>query len=224
MVGVHFEMMYTQEDWSCDGALIFTVYGSSSEEARAWGNREAWDYIHQERPTRRALKTIKSAPVADYLLTEEGRVPLDFEEVRRLHKDLRCDDSQRFGQGASGRIASQKKNEAAGGSPPPRDLAQLRAWLEERHPPGSPHYDHIIRDCNWDPLQQAIYLFTVDGVNANEWSEAVFCRASNFHHAGLLWSFDGHDRGEKRPAGFSLANGLFAVGESPWASRTGRRR
>jgi hypothetical protein len=217
MQGIYCELRHGQEGVSCDGMLRFTVYGETLAEATSWAEAQAWAYVHHERPTTRTLKSRQVAPVAPYLITMEGRVPLDFPAMREVHDALRYEDMRGFGCHSSGRIGSSRK--AADEPPPeevklPESLEELRAKLEDLHPPDSDYRRLRLQEDNWDPKRQAFYTFVVDGETPGEWSEVVFCRAVNFHHAASLWVRDGHAAGLMRTACFSVASMFCAAGET----------
>ncbi len=221
MVGMHFDIEFGSENSSSGGCAFFTIYGPTVEEVQAWGEKQTWDLIHDRRPTRYALKRMRSGPVADYLLTESGRQPIDYAEIRRTSDGRGFEEMRRFGLGSSGMVG---RGEGTGLSPVEAPamptLGMIRAEMEKHIPPGSPQYQHAVEGANWDTAQQALYIFTVCGEPGRDWSEAVLCRAANFYHAASIWGRYETQDGRVRRAGFQLAMGFHAVGEP----RLGRRR
>jgi hypothetical protein len=223
VVGIYYELHHSTEESSCGGMLSFTTYGPTEAQTKSWADKQAWDFIHENRPTRRTLDSLKSAPVADYLLTDQGPQPLLFEEIRKLNEDRNFDDLLPFGIGASGYIGHSKEAGAKADVPSaflePRNLEKLRAETERHMSKDELVQERYVRQINWDPGEQALYLFTVFGPNREECQEAVFCRAVNFHHAAVIWHWHcSKESNALRDATFSLAHGFCAVGQPlfPW--------
>ena len=81
MVAYYHEVLFRTERASCNGRLTFITYGGTREETQSWGEKQAWDFIHEKRPAGRVLNSLLSVPVADQMLTIEGSRPLQLDGV-----------------------------------------------------------------------------------------------------------------------------------------------
>jgi hypothetical protein len=194
MVGIHYELIFQVEEGSGDGRYAFTAYGPTLEETKAWGEKRAWDFIHGKRPARYALKTLKSSQVADYLLTEDGRQPLDFAEVRKL-----------IDGPTLSKLRSLELHESLF-IRPSKISPKKEQWPE-----------HLTFSSDiQDPATHALYVLIILAENLKKWSEVVYCRASNIQQAGRLWAW--HSRKEwdcVRPARLGRAFGFTSADDPP---------
>ena len=191
MVGMHFELTFGVEKSCSDGMLSFTVYGPDLAHAKSWGDKLAWDYIHEKRPTDRVLKDLKFAPVAPYLVTAEGPQALDYIDLRKINEARNFEELGAFGLGSTGYVGRPSNPQARADLPPDfteaDNLDQLREFFSSRHKVGSRERSLFLERTNWDPAQQALYQFIRVGEDREAWLEAVFCRAVNFAHAAAVW-------------------------------------
>jgi hypothetical protein len=225
MAATHFSLLYGTEGCESDCSLSFTVHGATPEETQAWGDNQAWKYIHDRRPNDRMLKSLQSIPVASYLLTDSGPQPLDFDEVRKISDaSNRRELDRAFGGGASAVIQARAgdgtRATLSPGLAEPVSLEKIRLEMEKHFQGETTFLQKYLEEMNWDPNRQAIYRLMLNTSDSEGWDEVILCRAANLHHAGRLWAW--HAQREVSPArraGVQLSSGFHAVGEPRFSLR-----
>ncbi len=192
MTGVHYELVFGSAGNLAHGTLSFVIYGHARDAIDAWGEKLAWNSSHQKPPTKRALQSLNSAPVADYLLADQGALPLDFAEVRAV-KPRDGPELYTSTYVLPPRAATPKSVEAnletdEVGTRPTIYLLKI----SETHRSG------------WQ----------------NDWRETVLCRATSARQAAQLWAQQSlREAGRVQPAALRPAFYFRAVGEPLFPSR-----
>jgi len=221
MSGVHFSLSWRTEGSEYGAGTDYTVYGATFAEAKTWGEKEAWEFLHEDRPNDRALESMRMGPVSEELLGPDGFRPLDWDEVKKLRAQKLTGDGRRFGLGATagfGHVGANERPDDEARLIEAATLHDLRKLLLKRVPPELTA--HFSNETNWDAAATALYVITLGGQRSGDWEEVVLCEASNLYHAGQLWQRHSHAKGlPSREGGLMLANGLCTVGESLFLRR-----
>src|SRR5579871_5509533 len=101
MAAVYTEVVYRIAGQQRDTTFDFVTYGAAAADVEAAAKQQAADWISKG-PGPFEIKRTRTAPIADYLLTEEGRRPHCWNEISALLQERTFDEEVAFGLGSRG--------------------------------------------------------------------------------------------------------------------------